>query len=1083
MILWLFLFLLVPPAPDPSHDDQQLNLEHLLTVHKHPLPQSDPVFNLKFINMSKMISDSPSRSIDPKAPPSSIDLAKLLMNDSTDKVRDLEIHIKENLKLDRDHNKKVIESVISGMCKRLDGLEQFSIKGNADIASTVNDLDIKMTTVSSYQENLLSSLILRVHELQLELQNHKNSCQTTRETIVCDLCDSVFQSLSSLVSHMLLYHTNTTCFICESCGKGFMTEENLKNHQDECISATQCLQPNTNTPYHYETLWPEIPYQSTPYPPTQQPIFEFLCNTCGKACNTERDLHLHANHEHVTNSGFQPEVLLVSHEPFPTQLDQVKADTLMPRYSPISCDKCDLTFASPCLLTTHITTDHAERHQILHCKVCDETFLNMRNLNEHTLLKHTDDASTSVPMIPGNIPQYDGNVSLLSDLSEPETNQMDTDTRIPSNNAPDKTFSYSLNPMQQSRRLLNNAQKSPMEITLNNFKTLNGKYVPTNAHIECNAGTYISAVKPVLAAIDIGWKHDLPDVTIACIDVSPRYDISGRLVSSKLVLMLSTRSGASAKTVLHFYHTSNSIQIQGSSLMPEGISSAAWLVKYFVEPLAQNHISSNLDTIKEINNHIIRSHCSSIPAYTHCQACKDVFNPTAPLAKDRSLTCDKCGKMFHKKCSDRRSSTHNWAKKPWFCPQCILGESSQTTHHYQAIDRNPNAGPDIAPPNILTTQQRPALEYADNASIVHIAGDGPDCGGDAAPHPNEGGPLHQADGEHPSDLNPAALPFHSPTNTISEITSTHCPPTIVSEPPTVRFPSSNTRQRSSNIAVADPEKEFQKTALDSCRATIATQEAELRKLSESLDIRNKKIIQLEGQISHAASNISARPDHPESFSSSSSRPAVDRLENYAKQIIQTLELLAKQCANPVNNININNSLPWSTSQTKADNGTQTTCEDCGKLSNNSGDQNTHNVPTHMSSSPSPMQASPSPSISLLAPSCRSENLEAINTCTVCGKTFETGELLDKHIELLHMYNCGKCGMPCTSQSQLRDHTSVCTHGPDSQQCAYCQYKCKTNSDLVSHMNRQHEEVTTVVHSPKSPSAPPLSPESPLSESL
>ena len=74
-----------------------------------------------------------------------------------------------------------------------------------------------------------------------------------------------------------------------------------------------------------------------------------------------------------------------------------------------------------------------------------------------------------------------------------------------------------------------------------------------------------------------------------------------------------------------------------------------------------------------------------------------------------------------------------------------------------------------------------------------------------------------------------------------------------------RFPTNAIRQRGLNVTVTDPEKDFQKVALDSCRSTIVTQEAELRTLKESLDVRNKKIIQLEGQISHAARHIAERP--------------------------------------------------------------------------------------------------------------------------------------------------------------------------------------------------------------------------------
>ena len=73
-----------------------------------------------------------------------------------------------------------------------------------------------------------------------------------------------------------------------------------------------------------------------------------------------------------------------------------------------------------------------------------------------------------------------------------------------------------------------------------------------------------------------------------------------------------------------------------------------------------------------------------------------------------------------------------------------------------------------------------------------------------------------------------------------------------------RFPSTSTRQRSSNVNLGDPELEFLKTALSACRSTISQQEAELKRLNECLNIRNKRITQLELQVGHASDYISAR---------------------------------------------------------------------------------------------------------------------------------------------------------------------------------------------------------------------------------
>ena len=86
-------------------DDQQLDHRHIavhLNGHALYYHTSYQVFVEENLICTKMknISDVLGRHIDPGAPLSNVDLAKLLMNDSTTKVRNLEESIKENEKLD-----------------------------------------------------------------------------------------------------------------------------------------------------------------------------------------------------------------------------------------------------------------------------------------------------------------------------------------------------------------------------------------------------------------------------------------------------------------------------------------------------------------------------------------------------------------------------------------------------------------------------------------------------------------------------------------------------------------------------------------------------------------------------------------------------------------------------------------------------------------------------------------------------------------------------------------------------------------------------------------------------------------------
>ena len=134
--------------------------------------------------------------------------------------------------------------------------------------------------------------------------------------------------------------------------------------------------------------------------------------------------------------------------------------------------------------------------------------------------------------------------------------------------------------------------------------------------------------------------------------------------------------------------------------------------------------------------------------------------------------------------------------------------------------------------------------------------------------------------------------------------------------PIIKFPNNSIRQRSSNITLDDPEKEFNKTALDTCRGTIVTQEAELKKLKEGMEIRNKKIMQLEDQVSHASTYIASRNPPEVGYSipinSNTTSSHAPELQHALNSIASKLESLSSP---PASNIHINNNHSWNSLKT------------------------------------------------------------------------------------------------------------------------------------------------------------------------
>ena len=167
-------------------------------------------------------------------------------------------------------------------------------------------------------------------------------------------------------------------------------------------------------------------------------------------------------------------------------------------------------------------------------------------------------------------------------------------------------YKYRLNTVNQTRRLFENTTRPPFETRFNNPQNIHGTDHPTSVSMDFNSGVYLSAVKPALERISEGWQLELNNTMISCGEVSGRNDISGRKVCTKLVMFLTENLHPTVKTkvVLHFYHTSNTLQVQGSHVMSAGVSSPVWLATNLLLPIAASHTLEQTATIEAINAQI-----------------------------------------------------------------------------------------------------------------------------------------------------------------------------------------------------------------------------------------------------------------------------------------------------------------------------------------------------------------------------------------------------------------------------------------------------------------------------------------------
>ena len=290
----------------------------------------------------------------------------------------------------------------------------------------------------------------------------------------------------------------------------------------------------------------------------------------------------------------------------------------------------------------------------------------------------------------------------------------------------------------------------------------------------------------------------------------------------------------------------------------------------------------------------------------------------------------------------------------------------------------------------------------------------------------------------PPDLDPEAIEFLPQSVTTGKGRCASGP--AVTQPSSGRettvFPRNNTRQRTSNINIQDAEKEFLDTAVKACRSTIVQQETELKRLKENIDIRNKRISQLENQVSEAANNIAGRdpPQH-----------TPDRQPGLEDALRLVLSKLEQNMTSPSILINNNqNGFPVKPCQANQYSQTDANikCEDCIVDQQLQSNLEVHESQQHTEAS---------------------DSCVAFHPCNVCEQLFESVAALDTHmadhsstpVSQLSQ-TCNECGRKFWSVEHLLEHTES-EHATQFLSCSRCNYRCSSTTHLKDHIETCHIE--------------------------
>ena len=960
------------------------------------------------------------------------------------------------------------------------------------LAPTIISLTERQNTIESSTNKQLDNLKSLLDDIQ-NLISRKSGKHGVPETLPallsCQLCGETFHELDSLDSHIRTKHPSLTCSMCDKTLRS-VPDLNYHNHKHHmrvpegatCYSDTssQCqvactpqTSPHDHQPVYtccrcgYNAASPES-LESHAMTHKEYTLGSTLihCTFCSNTFKSMRDLNVHTALQHgehldittadpITTDSLASSDLNSTMSSIDKRLEKqictlcdkpldnseaMKVHLANQHHlsSFYSCEICQRIFPAHENVITHLKITHSLVHATT-CTICDQIFVNNDDLYSHTQATHTEltdiACTTSESTFSSNnsfsfhpetssprIMQMDGNDSIMSDLSGTTSCSIPANASGTVSHVQDMTYNYSLNPDNQTRRLVNSAVKSPISVTYNNVRIIDNVRHSLNANIECNSGLYLTAIKPILEQITDKWSVDVGDFELTCSKVSPRKDNMGRhLVCTQLYLHIRLKDqqqSTSHNITMHFYHTKSKILIQSSSIMSPGISAGSWLVKKFIEPLVDRHIATNSHAITEVNNAIISSVTSQTQSCPHCHRSID---PTVTMVKELPLCCNKCSNMYHKKCTDRRGvKGTNWNKSPWICPICVSDSTLPPTHN-QAQPIHP-----LSPNNQLGVQHMPGQQSA----LVSDAPDQEQVPAVLAPIALSG-PVTPTTGLNPSvpEFTPAPIP------TITEA----APNTII------RFPNNAIRQRGSNIAINNPEVEFLKTANDACRSTIVQQEAEIRRLRENLDVRNKKILQLEAQVGIATSHLSSRePDHAP-INPITTAEQFRSLADSLHQVLVKLSALPELLSTKSQTVNV------FTSNHKHSSGADKASQTADYLH-----------PPLLAVTPSSDVA-----VSVSNDSDRSSvtmdsstPTEEVLTCTVCNNIFKSRTLLHHHLETAHRSerdnSRNHCGNTFLTEESLGQHISS-DHAIGYNRCKSCMFRCQTNTQLKDHIKECHAQ--------------------------
>ena len=268
---------------------------------------------------------------------------------------------------------------------------------------------------------------------------------------------------------------------------------------------------------------------------------------------------------------------------------------------------------------------------------------------------------------------------------------------------------------------------------------------------------------------------------------------------------------------VHLHHSTRTLQIQGSHIMPDSSKAAVWFYNNFISIRFKELAKSKKFYISNVNSSILKMPHKPIPnaqrdpaSSNSCQECKNPF-----ISQARPSHCDRCGKYFHKTTclKDHTKICHTVSNQalpaittpatqqatlftPTFTPLTSNLTSTAPTFTSQSI-----VHPSPSLPS--TTGVRASVTFVPSVPFVSYS-----VASTTSPSINY---------TNTSQSQPASTTFPGPSQ---------APPTIAEPPPTK--PTKKTKKSILPVTPSGITMEFLKTELGAAQARIVQLDAEIK---------------------------------------------------------------------------------------------------------------------------------------------------------------------------------------------------------------------------------------------------------------